>query len=119
MQTRWIYIATQRSSTQKPLSSIKTESDASEQSKEFDKPEIELENLSHFRAKQSKFEGTTTEMNNDKGISMLDPAIQADILEAKGMNEGGYRLPHPIWNDQELESVKITHEPPLTVSYMP
>jgi len=28
----------------------------------------------------------------------------------------GYTLPHPIWSKEEVESVQITHTPPVTVS---
>ena len=27
----------------------------------------------------------------------------------------GYTLPHPIWSKEEVESVQITHTPPVTM----
>lgn len=88
------------------------------------------EELPHFRqslknrqAKESdkatvKSAETKSDTKTKSSAVSTPDAVHPDIEEAKGMMEGGYRLPHPIWSSDELESVKITHTPPVTVSIL-
>nr|QOZ05778.1 cmRNA-ATP5F1B-mutAOX [synthetic construct]QOZ05780.1 cmRNA-HBA1-mutAOX [synthetic construct]QOZ05782.1 cmRNA-minimal-mutAOX [synthetic construct] len=71
-----------------------------------DEPNIEVENFPHFReAKKAK--------ETQKGSSLAEAEEHPDVEEGRAMQDGGYRLPHPIWHKQELESVRISHRPPV------
>ena len=70
-----------------------------------------MEPLSHFRENVKDAQ----ESASSSGLSSAESNIHPDIQEAKSMYEGGYRLPHPIWTDDEVSSVQITHKPPVTV----
>lgn len=50
--------------------------------------------LTHFRQKQ-------------------EPKLHEDVLPGKEpLPMGSHALPHPIWTEEELQNVKITHKPP-------
>ena len=39
-------------------------------------------------------------------------ANQLSTLKQSGDQETVYTLPHPVWSEEELHSVQITHTPP-------
>ena len=39
-------------------------------------------------------------------------ANQLSTLKQSGDQKTVYTLPHPVWSEEELHSVKITHTPP-------
>nr|CAB3256645.1 alternative oxidase, mitochondrial-like [Phallusia mammillata] len=82
-----------------------------------DDPKLQIDHSPHFRETRPKTKKTneTTTTPETEGLSTIETALSEDAAEGRGMFEGGYRLPHPIWNEEELESVKITHQPPVTV----
>ena len=90
---------------------------------EDDDAEIRLDNMEkllHFRDNlktQKPLDKTESVKENTSTSDIADPEkdIHPDVLEARSMQDGGYRLPHPIWTDDEVNSVLITHRVPVTV----
>nr|XP_039255749.1 alternative oxidase, mitochondrial-like isoform X1 [Styela clava] len=74
---------------------------------------INEESLPHFRERHQQ-EKKATESGAGGMTPVSKDIAHPDIEEALGMHEGGYRLPHPVWSTEELESVRITHKPPVT-----
>uniref|UniRef100_H2YUC5 Alternative oxidase n=1 Tax=Ciona savignyi TaxID=51511 RepID=H2YUC5_CIOSA len=97
MNCRWLHSSQQLNMTEKSKHSNSNTANTD--------PNIEVENFPHFRESQK--------MKGNLGSSLAESEEHPDIEEAKSMNDGGYRLPHPIWNKAELESVRISHRPPV------
>ncbi|CAK8697525.1 uncharacterized protein LOC143456429 [Clavelina lepadiformis] len=76
-------------------------------------PNLQFEKLPHFRERLIAEDDITLPQKETK-IAKQDTEIHPDILEARSIQDGGYRLPHPIWSNEEVESVKVTHRPPQT-----
>ena len=74
-----------------------------------------MENLAHFRDNIKSKASEEQKSNSTTSSDLAGVDVHPDVLEARSMQEGGYRLPHPIWTDDEVSSVKITHRPPATV----
>lgn len=79
-------------------------------------PLIHEDSLPHFRQTQKSLKDEPSVADSDAAMSPVSNEVaHPDVEEALGMHEGGYRLPHPVWTTEELESVRITHQPPVTV----
>lgn len=77
---------------------------------------IHENSLPHFRQTHKTLEEDPLSADGGAAMSPISKDVaHPDVEEALGMHEGGYRLPHPVWTKEELESVKITHQPPVTV----
>lgn len=81
------------------------------------RPLIHEDSLPHFRQTQKtlKDEPSMTDSGDAAMSPLSNDVAHPDVEEALGLHEGGYRLPHPVWTAEELESVRITHQPPITV----
>jgi len=75
-----------------------------------------MEKLAHFRDNIKSQASEKQQSTGTADLAGIETDVHPDVLEARSMQEGGYRLPHPIWTDEEVSSVKITHRPPVTVS---
>ena len=116
MHTRWIHssglLLVPDDSSKFSQSASKLNDNGSDSKVKLD----HMEKLTHFR---DNIKSQTTEKQQSSGTSDLagvNTDVHPDVLEARSMQEGGYRLPHPIWTEDEVSSVKITHRPPVTVS---
>ena len=76
--------------------------------------EIKLDNMEHLTHFRETIKESSTK--SPSSIADVDSSVHPDVMEARSMEDGGYRLPHPIWTDNEVGSVQITHRPPETVN---
>ena len=53
---------------------------------------------------------------NGKELAKPGESEHPDVFEGKSMEQGGHRLPHPIWTPEEVHSVQETHYKAASVS---
>lgn len=109
MQSKWIHIY--RANLKES-----NHDQAADQAKSSIEEQIKLRHMDpllHFRENMKDSQSKANEKAS--GLASAETDEHPDVQEAKSMYEGGYRLPHPIWTDNEVSSVQITHKPPKTV----